>query len=321
MIIKRYDLIEGRLREQAGSKDPLTELPEKPGQTWYEVRDAGAEELRRFLKPLDLHPLQMKRCLDSVITPGVISFEKSLLMEYPAAFDPATMAASYLTILIKENILVTVRHGAMTEFDELVRNWLDPKAPLLLHLPQLLYVILDHFSDLNVESQVAIRDQIMLLSGTVSGKPESVSLAGLSLLRSRIENLASLLENQLYCISGLNACDHEALQDPHRKAYIQDLLSETEIAQRGITRLESRMKDITGDYLAAGNERVEKRLRLLTIVSAITLPLGLVAGLLGMNVGGLPGTTARSGFMVVIVLMVLIVAAEYGYFKRKGWFD
>jgi Mg2+ and Co2+ transporter CorA len=62
-------------------------------------------------------------------------------------------------------------------------------------------------------------------------------------------------------------------------------------------------------------------LRILTIVSAITLPLGLIAGLLGMNVGGLPGSKFRYGFMIVIVLMVAIAVVELWYFKRKGWFD
>jgi zinc transporter len=66
---------------------------------------------------------------------------------------------------------------------------------------------------------------------------------------------------------------------------------------------------------------VERRLRLLTIVSAITLPLGLIAGLLGMNVGGLPGTSLASGFVIVVVLMALIVFVEYWYFRRRGWFD
>jgi zinc transporter len=131
----------------------------------------------------------------------------------------------------------------------------------------------------------------------------------------------SLVENELYCISGLNASDSEALQDTHKKAYIQDLLSETEIAQRGVYRLEGSVKDLYNDYQAAGSERVDKRLRLLTIVSAITLPLGLLAGLLGMNVGGVPGTTAAYGFILVTGLMVLVVLVEYGYFKRKGWFD
>ena len=71
----------------------------------------------------------------------------------------------------------------------------------------------------------------------------------------------------------------------------------------------------------AGSDRVEKRLRILTIVSAITLPLGLIAGLLGMNVGGVPGITVSYGFIIVIVLMVIIAAVELRYFKRKGWFD
>ena len=98
-------------------------------------------------------------------------------------------------------------------------------------------------------------------------------------------------------------------------------MSETEIAQGGIYRLEARVKDLYNDYQAVGSGRVERRLRLLTIISAITLPLGLVAGLLGMNVGGLPGTTTSSGFIIVVGLMVLIVAIEYWYFKRRGWFD
>jgi Mg2+ and Co2+ transporter CorA len=70
-----------------------------------------------------------------------------------------------------------------------------------------------------------------------------------------------------------------------------------------------------------GSDRVEKRLRTLTIVAAITLPLGLIAGLLGMNVGGVPGINFSYGFITVIALMIVIAAAELWYFKRKGWFD
>jgi Mg2+ and Co2+ transporter CorA len=71
----------------------------------------------------------------------------------------------------------------------------------------------------------------------------------------------------------------------------------------------------------AGSDRVEKRLRFLTIVSMITLPLGLIAGLLGMNVGGLPGISFRFGFLAVVVMMAVIALLEYLYFKHNGWFD
>lgn len=150
-------------------------------------------------------------------------------------------------------------------------------------MPQLLYLILDQFADLNVEAQITIRDQILRLAKSISETPQGISGRELSGVRWQVENLVSLIEDQLYCISSLSASDNEALRDPHRKAYVQDLVSETEIAQRGVYRLESRVNDLYNDYQASGNDRVERRLRLLKIVSAITLPLGLLAGLLGMR--------------------------------------
>ena len=140
-------------------------------------------------------------------------------------------------------------------------------------------------------------------------------------MRGQVEKLVSQIENQLYCVAGLSASDHEGLQDAHRKAYLQDLVSEAEIAQRGIYRLEVRVNDLYTYFQVAGNDRVERRLRILTIVSAITLPLGLITGLLGMNVGGVPGTTNPIGFILVIVFMIAIAAAEFWFFRRKGWFD
>ncbi|HEX9098107.1 MAG TPA: CorA family divalent cation transporter [Candidatus Dormibacteraeota bacterium] len=53
----------------------------------------------------------------------------------------------------------------------------------------------------------------------------------------------------------------------------------------------------------------------------MTLPLGLLAGLLGMNVGGVPGITDSDGFVIVVLLMATIVAAELLYFRMAGWLD
>jgi Mg2+ and Co2+ transporter CorA len=321
MKIKGYLLNAGKLQEITDLEGYLSTSPGQSGERWFDIQANDPQELRIFLTPLNLHPVQLARCLDSVNNPGVISFGKSLLMEFPTTFDRESINPSYLTMLLQDSILVTVRHGAMGALDDFISSLTGETTVPILHLAQIIYMILDQFADLNVEVQVAIRDQILLMSNRLSEYPRKVSMNDLSHLRAQVENLVSLVENQLYCISGLSASDNELLKDPHRKAYIQDLLSETEIMQSGVYRLESRMKDLYNDYQAMGNERVEKRLRLLTIVSAITLPLGLLAGLLGMNVGGVPGTKIPYGFIIVIVLMVLIILVEYLYFRRKGWFD
>jgi len=261
------------------------------------------------------------RCVDLAVVPGVISYGQAVLLEFPAAFDREAEGQAYLTLVLQSPVLVTIRHGLMPAINDLIQSLLAEKTPSLSHLVQIVYLILDHLTDLSVQAQTEVRDQILRLAKILNEDPGAVHAGDLTKLRWQVDKLVSLIENQLYCIAGLNASDNAALQEPHRKAYIQDLVSEVEIAQRGIYRLEARVNDLHAYYQMAGNDRVEKRLRILTIVSAITLPLGLIAGLLGMNVGGLPGSKFPYGFMIVIILMAAIAVLELWYFKRKGWFD
>lgn len=321
MRVNWYLLASGRLQKQDGPFAwPAGDLG-KLGEIWLDVADAGPDELRAFLAPLDLHPLQLVHCLDADIDPGVLAFGNALLMEYPAAFDPASAVPAYLTVLLRGTVLVTVRHGPMPALDDLIRGVTAQDAPHVRHLAQLIYQILDQFADLNVDAQREARDQIQRMATALAENPNAVEVHDLAQVRRQVGNLISLMENQLYCVSRLAASDVAALQEPHRKAYVQDLVAEAEIAQRGAYRLETRVNDLYRDYQAVGSDRVERRLRVLTIVSAITLPLGLAAGLLGMNVGGVPGIDVPAAFAVVVALMAAIAVAQYWFFRRKGWFE
>jgi zinc transporter len=321
MKINSYLLTSGGLQEQR-AVDGLPKIdPGQTGQTWYDIEDAEPDNLRQFLSTLDLHPLILSRCLDNGNTPGVISFGEAVLLEYQIALDLAAEVQPYLTIVLRQPVLITLRCGTMPALNDLMRSFILEQVTGLDNLAQLVYLILDELTDLTVQAETDIRDKIMLTYKAIADNPGTVKESDLVTLRWNVEKLVSLIENQLYCVSGLNASDNAALQEPHRRAYIQDLVSEVEIAQRGSYRLETRVKDLFDSYQMMGSTRVEKRLRILTIVSTITLPFGLIAGLLGMNVGGLPGTQDHYGFIIVITLMIIIAAAELWYFKRKSWFE
>jgi Mg2+ and Co2+ transporter CorA len=291
------------------------------GESWFDVEEATHEELHSFLTPLDLHPVMLNSCIDSANAPGVVSYDRAVLLEFPAALNLDALDPSYLTIVLQSPLLVTIRTGQILVIDELVKDSGAEKMPILSHLIQIVYLILDHLTDLSVQAETQVRDKTLIVAKALADNPDKVNASDLTNLRWQVDKLISLIENQLYCVSGLNSSDNEALKEPHRKAYIQDLVSELEIAQGGIRRLETRVNGLYDSYQTAGNSRVEKRLRILTIVSAITLPFSLIAGLLGMNVGGLPATQDPQGFVIVIGLMLAIGAVELWYFKWKGWLD
>lgn len=62
-------------------------------------------------------------------------------------------------------------------------------------------------------------------------------------------------------------------------------------------------------------------IRVLTIISAIFLPLTLIAGIYGTNfkLGYVPETTNPYGFYIMISIMITIALALTLVFKRRGW--
>ena len=67
-------------------------------------------------------------------------------------------------------------------------------------------------------------------------------------------------------------------------------------------------------------ELTNRRMYLLTMVAAIFMPLSFVTGLLGINVGGIPGTNNSRGFLIVVGLLVVVSVAQWLYFRWRKWF-
>ena len=62
-------------------------------------------------------------------------------------------------------------------------------------------------------------------------------------------------------------------------------------------------------YRAKVDEKMNKNMYLLTIISGIFLPLTLITGFFGMNTGGLPFTQDNDGTFKVVILSILIEIA------------
>jgi zinc transporter len=68
------------------------------------------------------------------------------------------------------------------------------------------------------------------------------------------------------------------------------------------------------------SDQMNTRMYVLSVVAAIFLPLGFLTGLLGINVGGIPGAENPWAFLMFLVFLVGIVVGQMLWFKHKGWF-
>lgn len=95
----------------------------------------------------------------------------------------------------------------------------------------------------------------------------------------------------------------------HVTRYVEDLDAIRERSQI--------VKDELATMLA---DRLNKNMYVLSVVAAVFLPLGFLTGLLGINVGGIPGADSPDAFMVFCGLLITLVALQVALFKWLKWF-
>ncbi|MDY7219025.1 CorA family divalent cation transporter [Denitrificimonas sp. JX-1] len=67
------------------------------------------------------------------------------------------------------------------------------------------------------------------------------------------------------------------------------------------------------------NERISHTMYLLTVITGFFLPLTFVTGLLGINVGGIPGAENPYGFLIACFLLVMLALMQWLFFRWLRW--
>ena len=100
-------------------------------------------------------------------------------------------------------------------------------------------------------------------------------------------------------------------------AYLSNRIGRLYSDAEGIAAYAMQIRDV---YTSKVSMRQNQVMQTLTIVTAIFMPLTLLAGWYGMNFAFMPELTYRYGYLMAGVLAVVLVIVEIILFKRKKWF-
>jgi zinc transporter len=308
--------------ESEGGVTPLQEHVdiESGDRLWVHL-DSNHEGARAWLKKqlkLDAHLLDA--LLDEETRPRVVKDDGAALMllrgvNLNAGSDPEDMVT--LRIYADADKIITLRGRrlkAATDVEsklkktrrkvtsggvlcDLIDCLLDRMAPVLETLDDDLdeveqRVIEQADTDLRAEINT-IRRQAIVFRRYIAPQRDAI-------FQMKNLDFAWLDENQSeHLIEGHN----------HVQRYVEDLDAIRERAQ------------IVKDELASIlTDRMNRNTFLLTIVAAIFLPISFLTGLLGINVGGIPGADNASAFWIFVGMLIVVVFLQIVLFKRMKWF-
>lgn len=85
-----------------------------------------------------------------------------------------------------------------------------------------------------------------------------------------------------------------------------------------MTALQERIKLLQEEVAARVTEETNRSVFVLTMVTVLALPINMIAGLLGMNVGGIPLAEHEHGFWIVVAIIAsFTLAAAWWAFRRR----
>jgi zinc transporter len=292
--------------------------PEK-GLLWIHL-DYSDESVKQWLQTESkLSALSCNILMEQDTRPRFITTKEGFLLilrgvnSNPGA-DPDDMVA--LRMSFEENRIITIRLRpvmAINDIHEAIEGGRGPKSAV-----GFLTMVIDRMVNRMGDVVADIDDQVDELEDTVLTAESYELRSQLAKIRRQIIGLRRYFAPQRDVMARLQNEPLEWLSDK-AKLHLRELLERTARFVEDLDSARDRAAITQEELNNRLSEQMNKAMYVLSIVAAIFLPLSLLTGLLGINVGGIPGAENKWAFLLVTFFLVIIALLLIGLFRRLKW--
>ncbi|MCS6971861.1 MAG: magnesium transporter CorA family protein [Leptospiraceae bacterium] len=300
---------------------------EKPGgiplfgnkPAWVHLYPRSEQELISLLHRYHIHPLTVE---DIFNTSNRIKREKFPHYTY-YCFRGVHLAKSYITtmdfnFIVTRKTLITVTESQRLTIDRLLadealcRELLRKGPEFILH--RILDIETDHTLRIVHEIDLAFeRCESALLSYR-----EDVDIAMVFELKSSLATIKKLILTHKEIFDEMQQYDI-AHFSPESAAFFRDVRDHAIKIIDTIDGITQAIASAIEAYHTISTKRTNDIIRILTIMTAIMLPLTLITGYFGMNFEHLPLTKDYYGYLKTIIGMAVLAGAMLLWFIKKKW--
>ena len=289
------------------------------GCYWIDVEDFQTEELTDWLRSFNLSSAAMHVCTSPEETTRVIPLRQEVFFAFPVYEAGAPSNRVFLSFLCLKNLCITLHRKPIESLSRTARILSGDLDLTEATTSALVCTILVGLTAHNFDISGAAKTVLLGLEERMDHDPSTVELGDILDQGSAIRVLDGIVSEQVVCFDILRAVESPVLSLA-TNGYFQAVTSNSQYLDRVIDQLEKRVADLRIQYGSNQQDRTNQRLALLTVISAIFLPLTLIAGIYGMNFDSMPELHYRYGYPVTIGLMVILAGGLFWYFRHRGWF-
>lgn len=321
-MIRSFVFSEGKLVAQNLDVDALRLVRKDKGLViWIDLDCPTEEENRQILETMfGFHPLAIEDCMTKSELPKLEDYENHLFMVVHAVDHlPQKQFQTFeLNLFIGRDFVVTHHVNPIRALQLVQERVSKHYFSFVRGADRIAHIILDNLIDLYKPITDQLSWELEHLEVIILEPAEETSMQQILAMRKKLSDLRRIVSPQREVIYRLTRGDNKLIR-PHLVPYYRDLLDHLNRVEQTVTSYTERLMIDFDVYINRTSNQANEGIKVLTSITALTLPPMVVGSWYGMNFRHMPELDSPYGYWIVMGLMFASVIAMWGWLKFKKW--
>ncbi len=327
--VYQYDA-ETYSEHEVSSVDDIRPLLERKGViTWIRVIGIHDVEIIESLGELfDIHPLTQEDIVNTAVRPQIDIGPDKILTIFKRLVhneEENRFVTEQRAVLFGKNWVISFQELRGQVFDA-VASRIKETVPRVrfLNADYLAYTLMDAAVDNYFVTMEQIGEEIDKIQDDLVTNPQREDIDLIFRVKRELLMFRKAIWPLREVIGSLTRSETKLIHD-ETDPYLRDLYDHTVQAIDTIETLRDMASGLLDIYLSSISNRMNEIMKVLTIMAAIFIPLGFLAGVYGMNFDtgvsewNLPELGFAYGYPLFWLIAICIAGGLLLWFKKKNW--
>jgi magnesium transporter len=312
--------VDGGRLDELPLDDAVRRWKNGDGAFWVDAGSLELSSLEPVLDRLDVSEFLKTRCSRVGRSTIVLTASNATFATLPLYADAGGTQRIYGAAVCLPRLLLTFRGGPV-EGAERRQKRLDELELEDATTSSLLMALLVRRAAATAAVARGLRDELTELGERMDENPDAVEPMELETLKRRVSLSDAIAEEQEEAFALIAHAKSLGFDTASVEARLGLLTTMASSTVRLVERNDARIDNLLRRVQDHKTELLNRRLGVLTIVSAIFMPLTLLAGIWGMNFEHMPELSYPNAYAWALSLMAFLALGATWIFYRGGWFD
>ena len=292
------------------------------GLLWLDFFEPVDDERDLLLNEFQFHPLVVDSAINPDIRPARVEdfgdyiFVNARSVDYTA--ETEVVQTTDIGLFIGQNFVVTLHNAEMPSVEAVKQLVEIDGRPMMKGPAFFAHALFDALIQAILPTLDRMVDHADAIEEQVLTDPDQSALIALMSLKRSCLSLNRALAPQREVLNRLGRREFDFIGQGI-DLYFRDLADDLARVQASNDVIRERTDTSLATYLSVVANRQNEIMKVLSIVATIFLPLGLIAGLFGMNFDNMPGLDYRWGYHIVVAGTLIAVGLIIWMFWLKRW--